>query len=98
MLAVLAAGLLMLTNSWARQNSGFDQLDLLIDVRHELMRNYVEEPDAEAMTRFCRSLFGLTLASEEQVAAALEEQLHPQIDDRGAALPWSLLYAVAEKR
>ena len=49
LLTVLCAGLLVLTNSWARQNSAFDQLDLLIDIRHELMRNYVEKPDSEAM-------------------------------------------------
>lgn len=49
LLVVLGAAMLVLTSAWARQNSAFDQLDLLIDVRHEVMRNYVEDPDGDAM-------------------------------------------------
>lgn len=48
-LVVLAAVLLALTDTWARQNSAFDQLDLLVDVRHELISNYVEKPDQQKM-------------------------------------------------
>ena len=50
-LAVLCAVVLVLTNTWARQGSAFEQLDLLVDVRHELINGYVEEPDKEAMSR-----------------------------------------------
>jgi len=35
----------------ARRMSGFDQLDLLVDVRHELVAHYVEKPDEQAMVR-----------------------------------------------
>lgn len=33
----------------ARQTSVFNQLDLLVDVRHQIVREYVEEPDQEKM-------------------------------------------------
>lgn len=32
-----------------RGESVFDQLDLLVDIRHEIVRNYVEEPDEREM-------------------------------------------------
>ncbi|MEX1017531.1 MAG: S41 family peptidase [Phycisphaeraceae bacterium] len=48
-IAVLAALLFTLTYTWARPNSVFDQLDLLVDIRHELMQNYVDEPDQQAL-------------------------------------------------
>jgi carboxyl-terminal processing protease len=48
---VLVAALVLLTNTFAQRSDVFNQLDLLVDVRHELMRNYVEEPDAQKMTR-----------------------------------------------
>jgi carboxyl-terminal processing protease len=48
---LLLAALVLLTNSWAKNTSVFDQLDLLVDVRHELTSHYVEEPDEQAMTR-----------------------------------------------
>lgn len=51
LLVVLAALLLALTNTYARQNSVFEQLGLLVDVRHELIEGYVEEPDQQAMGR-----------------------------------------------
>ena len=47
---LLLALLLLLTNTFAQKSSVFDQLDLLVDVRHELTRNYVDKPDTEAMT------------------------------------------------
>ncbi|MCG8510907.1 MAG: S41 family peptidase, partial [Rhodospirillales bacterium] len=46
---LLAAGTLLLTESFARQRSPFGQLDLLADVRHELVTHYVDEPDQEKM-------------------------------------------------
>ncbi|MFW6059429.1 MAG: S41 family peptidase [Phycisphaeraceae bacterium] len=50
-LAVVCGLLLALTNTWARQNSAFDQLGLLVDLRHELVDAYVEDPDQEALIR-----------------------------------------------
>jgi len=47
----LLAALVLLTNTFAQKAGVFDQLDLLVDVRHELMDHYVEEPDAREMTR-----------------------------------------------
>lgn len=51
LLTVVSGLLLALTNTWARQDSAFDQLGLLVDVRHELVESYVEKPDAQALTR-----------------------------------------------
>ncbi|MFA9479013.1 S41 family peptidase [Phycisphaerales bacterium AB-hyl4] len=48
-LTVVSAFLFALTTSWARPNSVFDQLDLLVDIRHELMQGYVDEPDQQAL-------------------------------------------------
>lgn len=48
-LSVLSLLQLVLTNVWARQNTVFDQLDLLVDIRHELVSAYVEAPDETEM-------------------------------------------------
>ena len=48
-LSILSVLQLVLTNVWARQNSAFDQLDLLVDIRHELVSAYVEAPDETKM-------------------------------------------------
>ncbi len=48
-IVVLAALLLLLTDTFARQNSVWSHLDLLVDVRHEILNGYVEEPDQDAM-------------------------------------------------
>ena len=45
-LAVLA--MISLGQTVAR-NSSYDQLDLLVDVRHELVDNYVEAPDQKEL-------------------------------------------------
>lgn len=34
---------------WGKNLTAFDQLDLLVDIRHELVRSYVTEPDQERM-------------------------------------------------
>jgi len=41
--------LISLTTAWARGVGPLSQLDLLIDVRHELVSGYVTEPDQQAM-------------------------------------------------
>lgn len=42
--------LLLVTDSLGRLGRGvFDQIDLLVDVRHEIVSSYVEEPDEEKM-------------------------------------------------
>ena len=48
---VLAAALLMLTHTWARTASPFHDLDLFIDIRHELLTGYVEELDGQELNR-----------------------------------------------
>lgn len=48
-LLVLAAA--MVSRGIARQTTAFEQLDLLVDVRHEIVKEYVEEPDQEQMTQ-----------------------------------------------
>lgn len=50
---------------------------------------------AEHLVQFCRNLFGMTLASPEQVNAALIEHLTCGEDNSGAWLEWSLVYASA---
>lgn len=45
----LTAILLTLTVTWARSNSAFSQLNLLVDVRHRLVSDYVTKPDEQAM-------------------------------------------------
>jgi len=47
--AVFIALVLSLTSTWAQYTNAFGQIDLLVDIRHELMSYYVEEPDGEAM-------------------------------------------------
>ncbi|MEX0744886.1 MAG: S41 family peptidase [Phycisphaeraceae bacterium] len=47
--AILAAVLLLLSKTWALPSSAFDQLDLLVDIRGELVRNYVEDPDQQKL-------------------------------------------------
>ncbi|MEO0965545.1 MAG: S41 family peptidase [Planctomycetota bacterium] len=49
-LMAVAALTLLVTQTWARSSSVYEQLDLLVDVRHEIVQNYVEDPDAQALT------------------------------------------------
>jgi len=45
-IVVLAALMVVLTDAWAaKQADAFKQLDLLVEVRHELVDGYVEKPD-----------------------------------------------------
>lgn len=45
-IVALTASLVVLTDAWAtKQADVFKQLDLLVEVRHELVDSYVEEPD-----------------------------------------------------
>jgi carboxyl-terminal processing protease len=45
-IVVLTALMVALTDAWAaKQADVFKQLDLLVEVRHELVENYVEDPD-----------------------------------------------------
>ncbi|MEX0887210.1 MAG: S41 family peptidase [Phycisphaeraceae bacterium] len=48
---LLAAAMLLLTHTWARTASPFRDLDLLIDIRHELLTGYVEELDSSELNR-----------------------------------------------
>ncbi len=45
-IVMMTALLVVLTDAWAaKQADTYKQLDLLVEVRHELVQNYVEEPD-----------------------------------------------------
>lgn len=68
-----------------------------VDVRESYERFTWTCPDHLTLVHFCRDLFGMTRATPEQVDDALAQHLQPFTDDRGAHLPWSLLYAVARK-
>lgn len=48
--ALLMLTLLLVSASFAKRNGLFDQLNLLVDVRHELVSEYVEQPDEEKLT------------------------------------------------
>ena len=49
--SLLLVILLTLTAAWAKQNSDFSSLDLIVDVRHELMHEYVTKPDVTTLTQ-----------------------------------------------
>ena len=46
---LLSALLISLSVAWAKQPDVFDQWDLLVDIRHELVTSYVEAPDQQDM-------------------------------------------------
>lgn len=48
-IAVLAAGLVFLTETRARESSVWGQLGLLVEIRHQLVNEFVEEPDTQQM-------------------------------------------------
>ncbi|MEM6332089.1 MAG: S41 family peptidase [Planctomycetota bacterium] len=50
-IGLLGAAVLVLavTQSWARSADVYERLDLLVDVQHEIVNHYVEDPDAEAL-------------------------------------------------
>ena len=52
LVAAMAVLLFLLTqqrDAWARSGDAFDQIDLLVDLRHELATEYVDEPDQQQM-------------------------------------------------
>ena len=58
------------------QSSVFDQIDLLVDVRHELVAGYVEEPDQRAMVE--AAVKGMVESLEDPYTAYLtQEELDP---------------------
>jgi carboxyl-terminal processing protease len=48
-ITLMSALVLSLGLAWARDAGPYDQLDLLVDIRHELVEGYVEAPDEQAM-------------------------------------------------
>lgn len=48
-LAVLMTLLMTYNGAWARSTTAYDQINLLIDLRHELATEYVDEPDQQEM-------------------------------------------------
>jgi len=49
LVALTGALALLATETWGERRTVLDQLDLLVDVRHEIVSEYVEEPDEQAM-------------------------------------------------
>ena len=47
--ALLIVSFLLSSSSMARKARVFDQIDLLVDIRHEIVSEYVEEPDQKKM-------------------------------------------------
>ncbi|MCC7146210.1 MAG: S41 family peptidase [Phycisphaeraceae bacterium] len=49
--ALLVVALVVVTEAATKRSSAFEQLDLLVDIRHEILSEYVEEPDQEKMVQ-----------------------------------------------
>jgi len=49
LVAAMAMLLVTFRSTWARPIDTYDQIDALVDLRHELATEYVEEPDAEKL-------------------------------------------------
>lgn len=65
---------------------------------HEEHREYFWTFDSEPqMVRYCRSLFGLVRADEDEVHAALTEAFDIRREHGKVQLPWSLVYSVGVK-
>ncbi len=50
-------------STWARQSSTLEQLGLLVDIRHELVSEYVEEPDQDLLVE--SAIFGMIESLED---------------------------------
>jgi SAM-dependent methyltransferase len=71
--------------------AGFDEIR---EVHHELSWCFDSEA---AMVGYCRALFGLVHASEDQVLAALTDGFDLRREAEAVRLPWSLVYGVGVK-
>jgi len=74
--AALAALVITLSSVWARSTTVWDQLDLIVDVRHEIVDSYVEEPDQDKLVR--GALRGMVDSLDDPYTVYLtEEDLEP---------------------
>jgi carboxyl-terminal processing protease len=72
--SILVVSILLIgTAAWAKKSTVYDQIDLLVDIRHELVTGYVETPDenkmvesaVRAMVESVQDPFTVYLAPEE---------------------------------
>jgi len=56
-----------------------------------------EFPDEATMAMFCRTLFGLTKATVEQVHAGMKDYLRVEATATGVRFLWRLRYALARR-
>lgn len=66
-------------------------------VSEELLQVPWEFPDEATMAMFCRTLFGLTKATVEQVHAGMKDYLHVEGTATGVRFLWRLRYALARR-
>ncbi len=77
----LTASLLVLTDAWAaKQADAFKQLDLLVEVRHELVGSYVEEPDQLALIE--AAVAGMVNSLEDPYTVFVPAEDVEQFSDR----------------
>ncbi len=69
-----------------------------VPVSEELREVPWEFPDEGTMAMFCRTLFGLTKATVEQVHAGMKEYLQVENTDSGVRLMWRLRYGLARRQ
>jgi carboxyl-terminal processing protease len=73
-LVLMLAGVLSV--AWAKPQNVFEQLDLLVDVRHELVQGYVEEPDQAALIE--AAIKGMVSALDDPYTTYLtQDELDP---------------------
>lgn len=68
-----------------------------VDVVEVHRRYHWRFESAGQMARYCRALFGMVKASEDEVRFALEADFAVEKNGSGVMLPWSLSYASARK-
>lgn len=88
--ALLLVVLLTLTTVWAKQNGTFSSLDLIVDVRHELMHEYYKKPNVKKLTESAvrgmvdslNDPFTVYLAPDE--LSSFEREVHGKFSGIGA--------------
>ncbi len=81
LIVILTAGLLVLTDVWAaRQADALSQMDLLAEVRHELVEAYVDEPDQTKMIE--SAVQGMVDALRDPYTVYVPAEQLEQFEDR----------------
>jgi ubiquinone/menaquinone biosynthesis C-methylase UbiE len=68
-----------------------------VPVSEELREVPWEFPDEATMATFCRTLFGLTKATVEQVHTGMKDYLRVETTETGVRFLWRLRYALARR-